>query len=100
MHRLYECRYWRGIRSDLTDEARRYEQFAKANVSAKMLMSGDVISSWCRHGSLGVAGRYATCGRAVVQLDVYGGDIPWCGMFGGNFPVKIDVHDIIKRSEM
>ena len=37
VQRLHECRHWRRIRSDLTDEARKYEQLATASGSAMLL---------------------------------------------------------------
>ena len=34
--RLHSFRHWRRIRSDFSDEVRKFEQVAKTNVSAKM----------------------------------------------------------------
>ena len=37
VHCLYECRHWRRIRNDLTDEVRMFEQIVITSASAKML---------------------------------------------------------------
>ena len=38
LHRPHECRHWRGVRRDLTDEVTTYEQMAKTtDTGAKML---------------------------------------------------------------
>ena len=37
VHDLYECRHWRRIRSDITDDVRKYDQITKTNTTVKML---------------------------------------------------------------
>ena len=46
----------------------------------------------------GVAGNFAACGWAVVQLEADGGDIPWSGMYG-IIRVCVDVQRTMKRTE-
>ena len=47
----------------------------------------------------GVAGKFAACGWAVVQLDRDVEDEPWCAMHS-TMPLKLNVQRTIKRTEM
>ena len=46
-----------------------------------------------------LAGQYIACDWADVQLEVDGGDVPWCGMFG-TIPVELDAQRTMKRAGM
>ena len=108
VHCLYECRYWRRIRNDLTDEVRMFEQIAKICCFPQKL--NDVWRCeqrlvphyfvsygpevWKRmpyryEGKIAVRGslrrvavKYDPCGWAVVQLDIDGGDMSEYRMYG------------------
>ena len=55
VHCLYECRHWRRIRNDLTDEVRMDEQIAKTSASAKMLWGRCNVSNDPPRGELRIS---------------------------------------------